>query len=136
CYSIEAPEIDLPNAPRDAERPELAAETLAETWDEVHIRARLEPLVSLYRAWIERQRNSADRLPEPDRVLALSNLSTCSTAANRMQDGIDLLVRDDDARLAFCFANKAIDLQSRWACGRGEPLSWRPFQLAFILLCL
>jgi hypothetical protein len=33
--------------------------------------------------------------------------------------------------LAFCFANKAIAVQSSW---KGAILNWRPFQLAFILL--
>src|SRR5262249_49527573 len=40
----------------------------------------------------------------------------------------------DDARLAFCFANRAIALQSRWTKGRVN--SWWPFQLGFQLVNL
>ena len=46
---------------------------------------------------------------------------------------MDILCQDEDARLAFCFANKAIDMQSRWK-NPANPIRWRPFQLAFILL--
>jgi hypothetical protein len=51
-----------------------------------------------------------------------------------MREGIDLLCNDDSARLAFCFANRAMALQSRWTRARVDP--WRPFQLAFQLVNL
>jgi hypothetical protein len=50
-----------------------------------------------------------------------------------MHEGINWLIQDEDVKLAFCFANKAIVLQSQWA-RQGEVYPWRPFQLAFILL--
>ena len=50
---------------------------------------------------------------------------------DRIQEGIRRIAADEDVRLAFCFANKAIAVQAGW---RRQPIKWRSFQLAFILL--
>jgi len=57
----------------------------------------------------------------------------------RLTLGITLLEQNDDARLAFCFANRALWLQHGWQHGdnpKSRNLTWRPFQLAFILASL
>jgi hypothetical protein len=112
--------------------PELDPEVLSELWDPSALTTALTPLVEGYRAWIESQRNDAAAMGEEDRRLAIENLDQCARARDRIADAIHRLRDDDDARLAFCFANRAIKLQARWA-GRSN-LTWRPFQLAFILL--
>ncbi len=61
-------------------------------------------------------------------------------ALRRLREGIDLLSRDPEARLAFALANRAMANQMRQSMrvADAEPRepAWRPFQLAFILLAL
>ncbi len=130
CYPIEAPETAWP----DPTEEELLLDplSLAQTWQPAEIRRGLEPLVRGYEQWIAVQRQEiAGLIPEWQR-LATANLDRCEHTARRMQEGIEWLVRDEDVRLAFCFANQAIALQSQWAHGSARP--WHPFQLAFLLL--
>jgi hypothetical protein len=129
CYPVESPEIGWPVS---AISPQLDPLALAEMWDAEEIHAYLDPLVDGYTQWIEEQARQVAEQPFRWQGPAMENLDRCRQAAARMREGIDWLVRDADVRLAFCFANKAIALQSRWA--RGSAVSWRPFQLAFILL--
>jgi hypothetical protein len=111
--------------------PELCAERLAQLFDPVKLREALLPLIEGYRKWIEQQdwtgAGSGDTI-----VGELKD--SCEKALKRMKLGLRLLEEDADARLAFCFANKAMDLQARW--GLNGPLRWRPFQLGFILCIL
>ena len=110
--------------------PELDPRRLAELIDGDALRAALVPLVDAYGAWIDAwaQGTEAATPGSP----AKRHLMGCRRALERIRDGIDLLVTDGDARLAFCFANQAIALQSGWTKGRVNP--WWPFQLAFQLL--
>nr|BBH92343.1 helicase [Thermogemmatispora argillosa] len=154
-------EVRPVEAPTPDEIPELSGlvldmKALAELPAEPEgYRARLQPLVDAYSAWIERQQASLDdpasRL-KPHRPAAERALSECRLACARIQAGIDLLTQSEEARRAFAFMNEAMwqqRLHSQWAearrQGRSEPLesydrpegrSWRPFQLAFILLNL
>jgi hypothetical protein len=111
--------------------PELDPENLAEL-SQGEVRSRLMPIVDAYERWIEGERHGAGS-PAPA-TAAHRHLAECSAAASRMNDGIDLLTADTDALQAFCFANKAIALQSRWVKGRVNP--WWPFQLGFQLVNL
>lgn len=117
--------------------------------------AALGPLADAYAGWIEQQearlaRPSADLAPFG--AEAASNLAACRSALGRMREGIALLDRDDRAARAFSFANRAMHWQrvrtiyTRLA-RQGKPAdlaaldapanrTWRPFQLAFILLNL
>jgi hypothetical protein len=114
--------------------PEISAYKLSEMWKKDEIAGYLAPLVVAYGRWIEKNgkvkimggaaKRTAEDLVKLQRV-----------ALNRLKDGIEILKRDADARLSFCFANRAIWLQHRWKIEK-EDFRWRPFQLAFILMNL
>jgi len=97
----------------------------------------LDPLPRAYRSWVATLRNQLPSLDERLRAIGEANLERCLKAAGRIEEGIQLLKDQEDARLAFCFANQAMGLQAVWARRqRGEPeepFPWRPFQLAFLL---
>ena len=133
--SVESPDYDWDD--RWGPEPMLNAEVLAELWNPDELREALQPMVDGYERWIEELEISANNLSRPeDRKTASIIIERCKMVLERMRRGIDVLIEDLDARLAFCFANKAMDLQHRWRHGKNEKLRWRPFQLAFILLGL
>ncbi len=128
--------------------PELARDDL--------VRA-LRPLAVGYRRWLTDQRRRLDE-PEITRYAPAGELAldTAADLADRLDRAVELLGRDALAREAFRFANQAMALQrvrsevtrrrlADPAAGLDELLrrldvpqqrSWRPFQLAFVLLCL
>jgi hypothetical protein len=113
--------------------PQLEASKLAECWDANLLRAYLSPLIDGYRGWIQKLRMELDRLGS-ERSIAEKLIQRLEEVEERMRRGLEILCQDEDARLAFCFANKALDIQFRWT--RNEPLKWRPFQLAFWLMVI
>jgi hypothetical protein len=132
----------------------LDMRTLAETAD-ADFAAALMPLVTSYAAWIVGQ---ADRLADPAarlgeyRQTAQHMLDACRVTLRRIQVGIDLLGTNPQAAEAFRFLNHAMWQQRLHTlvsevARRGQPVdlaavdvpanrTWRPFQLAFILLNL
>jgi hypothetical protein len=114
--------------------PELRPDVLSETWEPAALRAALSPLAAGYDTWVTRLDGEVATLPAAHQSAARAAVARARAALQRIQDGIELLVRDADARLAFCFANHAIAMQSRWTKRRVNP--WFPFQLAFQLLNL
>lgn len=160
----EIPYTDVPTAVSDPDLPELAElvtdmERLG-SMGPAELEAALMPLVGGYRRWI------ADReaqIGTPEAHLdgfadeARANLAQAREAADRIEVGIRLVLDDETARQAFAFANRAMHLQrvhtlaaaQRRADPQGITLeaaladhadakyhSWRPFQLAFVLLNL
>lgn len=106
-YPVETPHMDWRSDFGSA--PELNPAVLAETWSPVDIAAALDPLANGYDTWIQQQRG---------RIAGIRRVET-----------------DEEVRLAFCLANKAIAVQAAWRSRPGQPsMRWRPFQLAFILL--
>lgn len=107
----------------------------------------LREFVGGYREWIDDRWGDLDALAAEHGETARRHLDDCSTAASRIEGGIDLLERDDRAWLAFQLANRAMLVQrarADWVRGscEGEPdLSgdahqWRAFQIGFILMAL
>ena len=159
------PSFDVPrtDAPTAADVPALAdvvldMARLGSASDE-ELPSLLEPLVDAYEAWIaeqERRIGAADEHLEGFEDTARSALARCRRAAARIREGISVLGRDPIAAEAFRFANQAMGLQrvrslavqarrhdssrdvedlvSEFDVPRNR--SWRPFQLAFILLAI
>jgi len=116
----------------------------------------LEAFCEAYQEWIEEQRARISSLPERHVAAAERHLEACEEALRRMIRGAQLLREDAVVLRAFRLANSAMlmqrlhsDLQKQkrfpgepglvWPDYRNPPegrARWRPFQLAFLLLCL
>jgi hypothetical protein len=131
CYSIQAPEL---NAAGRHGQVNFDPEALSQLWSPDSLRSALFPLVDAYQRWINDQEAEIPSLESGHALSARAQIVNCREALRRIQQGINLLCTDEASRLAFCFANKAIALQSRWT--RNLVVPWRPFQLAFQLLNL
>ena len=111
--------------------PELSAEKLSDAWSPEKLRGMLYPVYEEYSKWI-------DRVEAGDHHAR--SITECRKAAARIKDGLDMLTDpnhdkyDRDLVLSFCFANKAILLSSQWS-GESD-FVYRPFQLAFLLMCV
>jgi Helicase conserved C-terminal domain len=118
---------------------------LAEGTD-TQVLAALRGLAAGYEQWIEAKATEADGLAGTVyEKAAHAQLDACREALGRMREGIRLLAEDPEVMTAFKLANRAMAQQrarSEWVKkGRGgEPnpaaQCWRPFQIAFMLLCL
>lgn len=160
----ELPHTDVPGPETDPDLPELAGleldmRALCELTGDA-LRTALLPLVTGYRAWLDRAEAS---IGDPDSRLAeytadaRETITAARRAADRIEHGIDLVTGGDArAARAFGFANAAMwsqrvhTLAARYrrtpdeqpldavVTGADRPAnrSWRPFQLAFVLLNL
>ena len=107
----------------------------------------LEELCSGYERWIVDRRDELSALQPEHESIGNLHMGACDEALVRMRGGIELLGASDTAWEAFRLANRAM-LEQRtrtdWirsgrpegGPGDGSGQEWRPFQLAFIVLCL
>ncbi|MFI0978905.1 DISARM system helicase DrmA [Streptomyces sp. NPDC021093] len=137
---------------------ELSMDVLA-TADPAQLASALAPLADGYSAWLDAREVQAAGLPPALRDSALAAVDKARDVSVRITLGVDLLTDPDrpDALEAFRFANRAMALQRRHTAiaalrereGIGyeeahqriaeqgpAAASWRPFQLAFVLLNL
>ena len=102
----------------------------------------LNRFVANYEEWISEQEKKANHEDEEDRKTAKKIVKNLTIAKKRMNQAVELLKNDKQARIAFSTANEAMLMQ--WISGdinkgikKEESLyKWRPFQLAFILMTL
>ncbi|HJN17016.1 MAG TPA: helicase, partial [Armatimonadota bacterium] len=154
-----APNHEVPKAtpPTPEDIPGLAEscldmEELSET-ETSDLDAKLRPLTNAYAAWIDEQEAALGSGEMADyRDAGTQAIAQCRVAIRRINEGLDLLQRDEQAAEAFRFANRAMHLQRvrsiySQQIRRGEQVelddvdipknrSWYPFQLAFVLLNL
>ncbi|MFI0355149.1 DISARM system helicase DrmA [Actinomadura sp. 9N407] len=142
------------------EHVELSMDVLA-TAGPAELKAGLQPLIDGYQSWLERREAEIPGLPGPLQGAAVTAVQDARRAAGRIAAGVRLISEPGEpfhgeALQAFHFANEAMALQRRHtalaplrdeglgfaeaeaeiaARGAGAA-SWRPFQLAFVLLNL
>jgi hypothetical protein len=123
------------------------------------VRAGLAPLVDGYGLWIEGQREKASGLPPHLRETAEDTIWDAAKVLDRLVSGLDFVTSDAEAFRCFQFMNRVMKEQriasqvaeirkadsslsleaARVAIeqnGEAKGWSWRPFQLAFILMQL
>lgn len=142
---------------RDVENALLSMDALATATAE-QVRAGLAPLIAGYGDWLDTQATAATQLPAHLRDTADLALLEGRRARKRLQEGLDHLVADTEALRCFQFMNAVMrdqriasqvavlrasdpaisitDAQRRVAEDGAKAASWRPFQLAFILMQL
>jgi hypothetical protein len=122
---------------------ELRMEELAAVPDAATAATKLMGLVTQYRVWIGNQAANVPAKPKPRRDTADQLLRDAGKAAERIEARIKLLA-DPLVLDAFKTANKVMALAARRRFGvmKGrkpedvDAPSWRPFQLAFLLMNL
>ncbi|MDW8208817.1 MAG: helicase-related protein, partial [Chloroherpetonaceae bacterium] len=159
------PEYELrPIVPTQFPDLSLRMYDLSDLGDEQQIVPILEALCDRYEHWIDAQQERVRRPDFPGEYLdvAEKHLALCRQCLSRMRSGVTLLQQNDRVRLAFRLANRAMLTQQlhyglelrEWVeqGGRlepGKPVqwpdlrhppqgkgSWRPFQIAFLLINL
>lgn len=120
--------------------------------DPAALQVALRTLVDDYDAWIADQRARVGGEIVGHDVPANAALNRCKTTLERLREGLAVLLADPRALEAFRFANRAMGLQRVRGIyalrrRRGDDVtlasvdvrknrSWRPFQLAFLLLSI
>jgi len=148
-YTTQIPSYELPaTVPNDIAGLEMRS--LARVTNPDEVSSLLSPVLNAYEQWIRERRSEVPRLKMEYQHTANIHLDLCIEALERMRAGLELLHKDQQVFEAFRFANTAMYLQrsySEWAreyrrSGKRTTAtprlvgSWRPFQIAFILLNL
>ncbi|MGL5861331.1 MAG: DISARM system helicase DrmA, partial [Phycicoccus sp.] len=147
----ETPQTDARDVPGVITDMTVLATAPAET-----LRAGLEPLADAYAAWLAGERARAATLPGHLRPDAEAALHEADLVADQLRDGIRVLLGDAEALRCFGFMNavmaqqrihsQIVELRAKdpkltiaqaeaMVRGAGSNAhSWRPFQLAFVLM--
>ncbi|MEM0133677.1 MAG: DISARM system helicase DrmA [Thermoplasmatales archaeon] len=132
-YSVPGPEYELSD--KDGNPLTFYAKDLAEVWNPDELNLKLSPMLEVFGNWIESNKREILNHNDKEREI-LSRLSGETTLSlHRMKKGLDLLLTDEKARLAFCLSNRAMELQYQWE-KKNKELQWRPFQIAYFLLTI
>lgn len=120
----------------DVSNPEMSLYRLSEAWDTETLEKYLRPWPSLYAEWIEKNNTVTESDPDLE-AIRKRIIGKERRVLDRLNKGIDCLLSNEDARLAFCFANRVILQQRIWKDKKirekPEIFKWRPFQMAFFL---
>jgi Distinct helicase family with a unique C-terminal domain including a metal-binding cysteine cluster len=137
------PTFELPVSHSNPELPATGMVALADAVEDEYFE-QLNSLTSGYAGWVKGLGAEIDDLPSDLRKTAQDHVALCTRAAARMTEGVAALREDPDVRRAFVLMNRVMAEQRARSIlvrndGVGEidvaAATWRPFQLAFILLC-
>lgn len=99
--------------------------------------AELSAYIKKYAAWKHELDSQLQTIPEAYYTTAQDTLSHIADCILRLKAGIKVLQSNDIAWRAFCLMNKAMMRQSAKKLSQSEmTVSWYPFQLCYILMCV
>lgn len=136
--AVPMPEFELKGTD---EIPELSVYALSEAWSINNLERKLTPWYAEYKKWIERNKSYL-KVSGDNSEFAKKIISHEEKVLTRLDKGIKCLLNpnNEDARLAFCFANRVIYQQRLWKTPslseNPYKFTWRPFQIAFFLTSL
>ena len=130
-YAMPSPEFDWQSEYGAA--PDLSATKLSEIWNDDEIDEYLLPMYESYLKWVEKNNEITDSFSGDELRAARKIVDFQKEACERILSGINLIKRDKNVRLSFCFANRVIGLQNHWK-KKTDDFGWKPFQLAFFLM--
>lgn len=110
---------------------------------------------NIYKKWISKLTDEVNKIPSEFHEAAQRHIKLCESTFKRIESGVKLLEKNSTVLKAFRMANRAMYMQrihselqkNKRYPGEGvleeidygkdkNKHSWRPFQLAFLLLCL
>jgi hypothetical protein len=103
----------------------LSPEELSNMYIPGKIRKNFEKIADCYNKWIEENIRTLQQ-NNPDKDLSDKIISKEKDFLAKFKEGIDVLEVDENARLAFLFANRVIAVQNK-------EMKWYPFQIAYII---
>ena len=99
--------------------------------------ALLAVIPEVYTQWLDEESRRSDDLEDQQLELAGAHLDAAREVSRRIREGISTISTNPRALEAFQLSQRAISIQYRWRAGdSNQRMCWRPFQLAFQLLCL
>lgn len=126
---------EILNALRNHDLDGFNASTLS-TIDKNEMQQILSVIPESYDNWLRKEENNLGLLDSEEyKSTAKDQIKFSKISIERIKSAIKLLSTDEKFFKAFQFANEAINLQYGWA-NNGNSLTWRPFQLGFILLSI
>jgi len=137
-YLILSPDFEW-RAEYSATPPELSTEKLSEMWTPEQIEDYIRPLIDGYSKWLIKNEEDLKKWKVDKSTAGIVDniIKKERRLLTRMEKGINIMKSNEYARLAFCFANKAINEQQRWGERiEGRIFKWYPYQLAFIVSSL
>lgn len=152
CHRVETTFVPSFPLPLSVSNPDIPTSSLRfaglARGDQKQALQSLGDLCDRYASWIDEARTAASELDPRLLEVANDHLAWCDEALGRMRKGIARLSDDAMCWTAFRIANEAMLLQRArgvWLAAGASPAEepdvsadhgWRPFQIAFILLCL
>jgi len=133
AYNIKSPDY-VWDVEKWGSKPELNTLKLSEMWNKNDIEEKLKPMIDGYKKWISVLKNDSEYNQIDNKSITNAIIQETEDTLRRMEKGVKTLIDDENARISFCFSNKVIAQQYEW--NLNMTFEWRPFQLAFILMCL
>ncbi len=107
----------------------FSASELSDMYTPSELIENFNPLIKRYKEWIDKNKKYIDNNMTQD-IYGTNIINQEKRFLKKLENGIECLTKDENARLSFCFANRVMAFQQDES--KGE-FNWYPFQIAYIL---